>query len=98
MVNDNAIRVALRNALMEQDAYGVADLFQLPSISENSTANQPSRKQQQQQHTPQSLIVDEVDYGGLLASLLDAIAAAEVVSCLHPIFLYSLLGQGYLRR
>jgi hypothetical protein len=63
--------------LKEQDApYGVAELFELPLITEIAAANQPLW-----QHTPQSLMVDEVNYGGgLLASLLDAMAAAEVVS------------------
>jgi hypothetical protein len=75
MVNADAKRMGLRNALIEQDAYGVAELFELPPITEIAAANQPLR-----QHTPQSLILDEVDYGGLLASLLDATAAAEVVS------------------
>lgn len=75
MVNANATKVALRNALMEQDAYRVAELFQLPPITDSSSNSQPSA-----QHSPSSLVVDDIDYGGLLASLLDATAAAEVVS------------------
>ena len=73
MVNGQAMKQKLGSALAAQDSNGVARALQLPPIS---TTKGP-------EPTPinrQSLTVNEVDYGSLLTSLLDACNAAECVS------------------
>ena len=73
MVNGQAMKQKLGSALAAQDSNGVAKALQLPPIS---TTKGP-------EPTPinrQSLTVNEVDYGSLLTSLLDACNAAECVS------------------
>ena len=80
MVNGQAMKQKLGSALAAQDSNGVAKALQLPPIS---TTKGP-------EPTPinrQSLTVNEVDYGTLLTSLLDACNAAECVS-FHAVSLF----------
>jgi hypothetical protein len=73
MVNVHAKKTTLRSALMNQDAHQVANCFELPPIKDDSFSDQEVPK-----CNPQSLMVGDVEYGGLLTSLVDAISAAEV--------------------
>merc|ERR1719464_123115 len=74
MVNVEAKKKELENALIDQDAQRLAKVFRLPSIfpsKDNRNLPQPRK------HNVQSLYVGEYDHGPLLASLMDATAAAE---------------------
>jgi nuclear mRNA export protein PCID2/THP1 len=73
MVNAQATKQALKNAVMNEDAQGFARVFVLPPIGSSSSSSSSSP----QKHQPQSFNIGDSDYGGLLVSLLDAIAAAE---------------------
>lgn len=75
MVNAQGKSRALRDALMNQNATQVAAAMQLPPIALSSASSSSSHK-----HRQQSMVVDDVDYGSMLSSLLDATAAAENVS------------------
>jgi hypothetical protein len=79
MVNVIEKKQALRNALMDQDAFRVAQVFELPPIVVAGSGSAGSIKEPRK-HNPQSLMVGDTDYGSLLTSLLDATAAAEIVS------------------
>ena len=73
MVNAQATKQALKNAVMNEDAQGFARVFVLPPIGSSSSSSSSSP----QKHQPQSFNIGDSDYGGLLVSLLDAIASAE---------------------
>jgi hypothetical protein len=75
MVNAQAKTRALREALINQNASQIAETLELPPIALSSS---PSTSPNE--HKIQSLVVDGVEYGSLVALLLDATAAAEVVS------------------
>ena len=72
MVDKRAIQEMLGNSLESQDPMGVAKAVSLPPIQPvaRGAPPQPTSKQQ-------SLIIDDVNYGGLLVALWDAHAAAE---------------------
>lgn len=72
MVNKRAIEDILRSSLSAQDPNGVARAIALPPIGTKLVGPAPKP-------TPQldSFIVDTVNYGGLLSSLIDAHIAAE---------------------
>lgn len=72
MVDQRAIQERLRSSLTAQDPMGVAKAVSLPPIRSTPSGPPPQPSKQQQ-----SLIIDEVNYGGLLTSLWDAHAAAE---------------------
>lgn len=74
MVDGRAMRQKLGSALDAQDPSAIANALQLPPISKTKQGQEPKS------HNPQSLTVNDVDYSGLLTSLLDASAAAESVS------------------
>jgi hypothetical protein len=74
MVNPQAIRQQLQSAATNYDPDGMAAAVALPPISTAKTGNEPKS------HSPKSLMMGDVDYGGLLVSLLDAHSAAEAVS------------------
>jgi hypothetical protein len=78
MVNVQAKTRALRDALMSQNANQVAAALELPSIEVSSPPS--SESSTPQKHKEHSLIIGDVDYGGLLKALLDTTAAAEMVS------------------
>lgn len=82
MVNAPAKARALKDALLQQDAGQVAAAMELPLIALSSalTSSASSSSAAPTKHKQQSLVVGEEDYGGVLVSLLDATAAAEMVS------------------
>lgn len=77
MVDSRAIRQSLQVSLEVQNPNGFAKAVALPPISATKQGKEPTS------HSSQSLTVADVDYGGLLTSLLDARAAAESVSIFH---------------
>lgn len=72
MVDYRAIQDRLRASLTTQDPTGVAKAISLPPIKSAPTGPPPQSNKQQQ-----SLVINEVNYGGLLTALWDAHAAAE---------------------
>ena len=74
MVDKRAKQEQLRSAIISQDAYRIAKVFQIPPIAPTQRGTEP------RSHSPQSLTINDVDYGPLFTSLLDACAAAETVS------------------
>jgi hypothetical protein len=72
MVDKRAIQEMLRNSLASQDPMGVAKAVSLPPIQPVARGAPPQPTSRQQ-----SLIIEDVNYGGLLVSLWDAHAAAE---------------------
>lgn len=72
MVNKRALEEALRSSLSAQDPNGVARTLSLPPLAVKPVGPPPNPNP-----NPESLIIDTVNYGGILAGLLDAHAAAE---------------------
>jgi hypothetical protein len=74
MLDSRAIKQLLQVSLEAQNPNGFAKAVALPPISATKQGKEPPS------HGSQSLTVADVDYGGLITSLLDACAAAESVS------------------
>jgi hypothetical protein len=72
MVDKRAIQEMLRSSLTAQDPLGVSKAVSLPPIQPVQPGPPPRPTSQQQ-----SLIVEDVNYGGLLVALWDTHAAAE---------------------
>ena len=72
MVDQRAIQERLRSSLTAQDPMGVAKAVSLPPIRSTPSGPPPLPTKQQQ-----SMVIDDVNYGGLLTVLWDAHAAAE---------------------
>mmetsp|Transcript_3212 Transcript_3212/g.7617 ORF Transcript_3212/g.7617 Transcript_3212/m.7617 type:complete len:403 (+) Transcript_3212:88-1296(+) len=68
----NGTRKALEAALGGQDPQRLARVFQLPIDAAYSKTGEPRK------HNPQSLSIDGKDYGRLLTSLMDTLAAQQV--------------------
>lgn len=77
MVDARVKKDQLRSALTSQDPNAVARALVLPPIAPTHQKGTEPKT-----HNPQSLTVNEIDYGAMLTSLLDACAAAESVSFL----------------
>ena len=72
MVSKRALEDALRSSLNAQDPNGVAKAISLPPIAANPVGPVPKPT------APlDSLVISSVNYGGLLAALIDANIAAE---------------------
>lgn len=79
MVDKRAIQQKLYSSLTAQDPNGVAKAVSLPPIQPHSNGTPPATTRDKE-----SLIIDSIDYGGLLTALWDAHVAAEMghaVSC-----------------
>lgn len=74
MVNSETIRQRLQSAATSHDPNGMAAAVAIPLIANAKSGREPKT------HSPKPLMMGNADYGGLLASLLDAHSAAESVS------------------
>jgi len=71
-VNKRAIESALRLSLNAQDPEGVARALSLPPIASHPTGPAPQATTE-----PASLLINSINYGGILSALIDAHTAAE---------------------
>ena len=95
MVNVRETKQALENALIDQDPHRLAQVFALPvgGLLSSTICGGGGGGGEPRKHNPQSFMVEGKDCGSLLTSLLNATAAAEVVSN-SCIVLYGLAWPG----